>query len=167
MSAVEPCTLPDGALLTRYRESGDYTDCFSTRIDRPVSLAEFIHAFYTTPLFRCERLILKWLVSKPSTDDDVAALASGAAGSFAAWTVEARADDQILLCDFQGNTRSWLMVRPVDESTDLFFGSAVTAATDQEDGSRKLERRFSILLWFHRAYSVALLKAARKRLLRT
>ncbi len=170
MSNIEAGELAQDALLYRYRQRGDYTDCFHTAIDRRVSLEQFITAFYTTPLFRAERVILNWLVSKPSTDDDVAALAAGRADDFAAWSVEARTEDQILLCDFQGNTRSWLMVRPLGNgagTTALFFGSAVTAAQPQADGTRKPQRRLSLLLVAHRRYSVALLKAARRRLQRS
>lgn len=43
--------------------------------------------------------------------------------------VEARGLDQLLLCDFLGHTRSWLMSVPVQASetscTRLYFGSAV------------------------------------------
>jgi hypothetical protein len=33
-----------------------------------VTLAEYVNAFYTTRVFRLERIILKWAVSRPSTD---------------------------------------------------------------------------------------------------
>lgn len=169
MPAVQECQLPGDALLDRYRRSGDYTDCFCTVIDRPVGLAEFITAFYTTTLFKSERLVLKWFASRPSTDDDVAELACATSNEFAAWSVESRAADQLLLRDFRGNTRSWLMVRAgVDGArvATLYFGSAVTASTQRQDGSRQLEKRFRALMWLHRRYSVALLSAARKSLLR-
>jgi hypothetical protein len=104
------------------------------------------------------------LVRKASTDRDAALLASGAANTFAAWTVEARATDELLLCDFLGNTRSWLKVVPGEARTQLYFGSAVVARVDQATGERALGTSFRMLLGFHRAYSRALLGCAYRRL---
>ena len=53
--------LPPDALLQKYVASGDYTDCFVTDIDHPTSLAAFIEAFYTTAVFKAERLILNFV----------------------------------------------------------------------------------------------------------
>ena len=78
-----------------------------------ISLQEYVQAFYKSWLFRLERLILRWAVKKPSSDVDVDRLARGEAQVFAAWTVEDREQNQLLLCDFRGTTRSWLMVEPV------------------------------------------------------
>ena len=69
-------------------------------------------AFYTTWLFRLERWILRLAVARPSTDEEAHQLARGEREAFAAWSVEARAPDQLLMCDFTGRTRSWLMVVP-------------------------------------------------------
>ncbi len=33
--SVNPCPLPDEALLAVYREAGAYTDCFMTRVGQP------------------------------------------------------------------------------------------------------------------------------------
>jgi hypothetical protein len=73
-----------------------------------VSQAQYVSAFYTTFVFKLERLILKWTVSKPSTDAQVKRLADGSIDSFAAWMVEARSQNQLLMCDYQRLTRSWL-----------------------------------------------------------
>ena len=115
-------------------------------------------------MFRLERFILKWLAKKPSSDDDVDRLARGEAQAFAAWTVEDRALDQLLLCDLRGKTRSWLMVESGDEETRLYFGSAVIKDTEQEDGSADMGGSFRLLLGLHKLYSKALLSAATKRL---
>jgi hypothetical protein len=127
---VHADTLPQHALLQRYTaDPSNYTDCYVKDVADSVSLTEFITAFYTTPLFRAERFVLKVAVRRPSTDHDVIALAKGEVTKFAAWTVEDREDDQILLCDMSGHTRSWFMVQPIDTGTRLYFGSAVTPAT--------------------------------------
>ena len=46
-----------------------------TEIPGRISFPEFVFAFYTTLLFKLERLILKWTVSKPSTDAQARQLA--------------------------------------------------------------------------------------------
>jgi hypothetical protein len=160
--------LPAHALLARYAADGGYTDCFVTEVPGAVSQPEFVNAFYTTWLFRLERWILKWLVARPSTDAEATDLARGSRDSFAAWTVEARAADQLLMCDFRGDTRSWLMTEPASRNggavTRLFFGSAVVARRNSRSGERRLKPQFRLLLGFHKLYSRALLRAARRRL---
>ena len=112
MLSVERCDLPKNSLLSEYRNNGVYTDCYAMDIDRKISQIEYIRAFYTTVPFKVERTILKWAVSKPSTDEDACLLAEAKVQTFAAWDVEARRDDQILLTDYRGRTRSWLMSEP-------------------------------------------------------
>jgi hypothetical protein len=169
--AIEKCGLPEGALLRRYLRSGAYADCYVTEIARPVTHAEYVAAFYTTALFKLERLILAWLVARPSTDAQAGALAAGTLNAFAAWTVEARADDQLLLSDFRGRTRSWLMVEGtrIDGApgTRLYFGSAVVPVADRISGQSTLGITFRALLGFHRLYSRALLQSAKARLTRS
>ena len=157
---IQPCLLPDEALLGRYSSNGSYTDCYMTEIPIPVSQAQYVNAFYTTPLFKLERFILTWTVSKPSTDIQAKQLADGTRDAFAAWTVEAWTENQLLMCDFLSRTRSWLMVLPLESGTRLYFGSAIVSKT----GKSTLELGFRALLGFHRLYSVALLHAARSRL---
>lgn len=159
------CALPTGALLACYQD-GHYTDCFSLHVQGTFTHQQFVEAFYTTPLFKTERFVLRWLVGRPSTDDDVKRLAAGDTQAFAAWTVEDRAQDQLLLCDFRGKTRSWLMVEPVGGATRLYFGSAVIKAVSRDDGTPEMERSFSLLLGLHKLYSRALLRAAARRLRR-
>ena len=163
--AVEPCGIPAAALLRRYQDGDGYADCFVTEVEGEVSQAEFIEAFYTTPLFKVERAILKWFASRPSTDLDAKALAGGRASTFAAWRVEDRSADQLLLADFTGRTRSWLMAAPAGGRTRLHFGSAVTPVTNARTGRRGMGASFRALLGFHKLYSRLLLRSAHARIL--
>jgi hypothetical protein len=109
-------------------------------------------------VFKVERLLLEWLVSKPSTDMEAKQLASGALSSFAAWRVEGRGPDQLLLSDFTGRTRSWLMTASVENSgaspsTLLYFGSAVVPVVSARSGKATLGFTFRSLLGFHKLYS--------------
>lgn len=162
MLGIAQTKLPSLAFLTRYEKDGSHTDCFTCNIKSTVNLAEFITVFYTTPLFKLERLILK-LVDKPSSDVEVRELARGLIDEFAAWTVEAREENQILLCDYQGKTRSWLMVSDGNgkKGTDLYFGSAVMA----QKSNGQIGAGFKLLMGFHKLYSVLLLYSARKTLM--
>lgn len=166
---IEPFELPPLALLSRYREGGGYADCYATEVDHAVSHATFVEAFYTTAVFRLERFVLRWLVARPSTDEQARQLARGGAESFAAWRVEARAPDQLLMCDFTGRTRSWLMVQPMPggsaAGTRLLFGSAVVPVVDARSGKSGMGLSFRLLLGFHKLYSRLLLAAARSRLM--
>lgn len=168
MRSPRRCDLPDGSLLARYQGGGGYADCYFTEIAARVSQSEYVEAFYTTPLFKVERWLLARVVSKPSTDPQAGRLAAGTLDSFAAWSVEARSADQLLLCDFQGRTRSWLMATPVElragGGTRLYFGSAVVPRANARSGARTLGAGFRMLLGFHKLYSRALLFAAQSRL---
>lgn len=172
MPSIHRSEFPPDALLKKYQGGGVYADCYVTQTARHVSHAEYVEAFYTTPLFKLERLLLAWLVSKPSTDAQASQLASGTLDSFAAWSVEERREDQLLMCDFQGRTRSWLMVAPAEgesaESTRLYFGSAVVPARTPSAGTETpdLGWTFRLLLGFHKLYSRALLFSAKSRLMR-
>lgn len=163
--------LPERALLGRYAKAGAYTDCYATEVPGPVSHAEYVEAFYTTAVFKLERLILAWFASKPSSDAQAKQLAAGALDSFAAWVVEARSDDQLLMSDFQGRTRSWLMVAPVQGGgaprTRLYFGSAVVPIVNRKSGQAGMGFAFRALLGFHKIYSRVLLSAACSRLARS
>lgn len=158
---IQITALPDDALLQVYAKRPEcYTDCFSAHLPNSVSLSEFITAFYSTKLFGLERLILKWTVKRPSTAADILALSQGTTDNFAAWSVEARQTDQLLLCDMQNRTRSWLMARSEADGTRVFFGSAVTPPHGETD----LGLIFKSLLGFHKIYSRALLSSAIKAL---
>lgn len=167
MTKTEASTLPDGALLQRYRQMpGAYVDCFAAWVERPVSAAEFIEAFYTTGLFKCERFVL-FLIGRGCTDEDARALALGKAEAFAAWTVETRAEDQLLVCDFAKLTRSWLMAVPADGAgTRLYFGSAVVPRAKDKAGHPRPSASFRYLQPVHVFYARALLRAAARKLAR-
>ena len=170
MFSIHRCDLPSDALLSRYLHGDAYADCYVTTLASRISHAQYVEAFYTTALFKVERLLLAWLLAKPSTDAQAAQLAAGTLDSFAAWSVEARTVNQLLLCDFQGRTRSWLMVATVEnngsEYTRLYFGSAVVPVSSARSGKQSLGLVFRLLLGFHKLYSRALLFAARSRLAR-
>ena len=142
MTSIQACKLPDDALLRRYLSGGAYADCYVTEFERPVSQAEYVEAFYTTGVFKLERLLLSWLVARPSTDAQAGELASGNLNSFAAWSVEAREPNQLLLSDFRGRTRSWLMSVSAsnNQTTCLFFGSAVVPIVNRLSGGKNGRR---------------------------
>lgn len=169
MPVIAQCPVADDSLLRTYRGGkhperwGHYGDCFSASVDRAVTLSEFVLAFYTSPVFRVERLILRILAGAASTDGEARALAEGRGESFAVWTVGARTVDQLLMCDRYGKTRSWFRVVPLAASgTVLQFGSAV-AGRPRGDGAWGMSRTFGVLLGLHRMYSRALLKVAARR----
>lgn len=163
MFSISRCSLPANSLLTKYDTPGTYVDCYCAELPRQVPFPEYIFAFYTTPLFHLERFILKWVVAKPSTDFQARQLADGSCEDFAAWRVEDRNDHELLMCDFIGRTRSWLMAVPTrsDTHTRLYFGSAVVPKTDPRTGKQTLGMGYQALLGFHKIYSVLLLSSAK------
>jgi len=161
---IAPQPLPQFSLLSRYATDGGYADCFATELPGDFSHAEYVAAFYTSWLFKLERLVLATLVFKPSTDQQAEQLARGERDAFAAWSVEARAPDQLMVCDFQGKTRSWLMVERQDGFTKLYFGTGIVPLVDAPSGRRRLSAFFRALMPFHKRYARALLAAARSRL---
>lgn len=156
---IRPEPIPADALHARYAAEGAYVDCFAVDIGRRVTLGEFVTAFYTTWLFKLERWILTWWVRKPSNDNQASELAAGQRRDFAAWTEESRAGDQLLMCDFRGDTRSWFRVDAQPAGTRLYFGSVVTARRHTPSG-HEIAPGYRWLLGFHRLYSRALLAAA-------
>lgn len=119
--AVAEAQLAPGALLEPYRTQGGHTDCYVAEVSRSVDLGQLITAFYTSRAFRPERWLLGALLGKRADDSDVVKLASGQTTRFSAWSVEDRRGDEILLCDFQSRTRSWLKVLPIEGGTRLHF----------------------------------------------
>lgn len=174
---IKDSAIPDIGLLAKYVDAPypngarAYTDCFETLLSDEFALQDFINAFYTTWLFKLERVVIRFMAGQPSTDDDAARLAAGSAQTFAVWTIEERTPTQLLLCDSHGRTRSWLMVEPMrgngHAQTLLRFGSAVTPETDKKSGKTELSMGFRLLLPIHRVYSRLLLGASQSRLLRS
>lgn len=169
MPTVQPREVPLNSLLRKYKDGPGFADCYVIQVPRLVTQAAFIEAFYTSPLFKIERTLLKYLASKPATDADAKALAGGAATRFSAWRVEAQTSSELLLADFTGRTRSWLMAAPAPlgnepPGTLLYFGSAVVPLPRQ--GAQSMGWLFHALLGFHRLYSRMLLRAASQRVSR-
>ena len=169
MRLASPYPVPDDALHAKYARGGGHADCFALDVRRHVALAEFVEAFYTTWLFKLERVVLALLVRKPSTDADARALALGQRTTFAAWSVEARAAGQLLMQDFQDKTRSCFIAQrlPGDiPGTRLLFGTGIKPIRDRATNESRLGPGFSVLMPLHRFYSRALLGAAVARLAR-
>lgn len=162
MSAIQVGELPQEALLLPYKREGAYTDCYFMEVPRHVSQAEYVETFYTTALFKVERRILALLAARPSNDLQAKQLASGQASTFAAWSVERQTDHQLLLCDFLGRTRSWLMSVPSEgrATTRLYFGSAVIPKQTSASGHQSFGWAFHALSGFHHLYTRALMRAA-------
>lgn len=156
---IEEVSVPDGTLIAPYAtREGYYVDCFETPVSDAVSLHDFVQAFYTQPLFRAERLVLRFLARQPSTDAEVHALARGEATRFAVWQEKARTQTELLLAERSGCTLSWLMVGP----DTLRFGSVVVPV-QTASGKLTLGPVFHSLLKAHKVYSRALLSGAARR----
>lgn len=170
MKTIYAGELPEGALLERYRAQEAYTDCYHMNLSDHITQSEYVEAFYTSALFRVERTILAIAAARPSTDKEARALASGEAETFSAWNVEGRTENQLLLCDQLGRTRSWLM--SVTEKgkrgpiTRLYFGSAVVPSGTSASGHKSFGFLFYALSGFHRLYSRALMRSMLSRLSR-
>ena len=164
-TSIKKCPVPANTMLDQYSIHGAYVDCYSTEIPGRIPFPEFVFAFYTTSLFRLERSILKIIVSKPSTNAQARELAEGISEKFAVWQVENRKENELLMCDFRGRTRSWLMmvaVRTVDgPRTKLYFGSAVVPIQNSKTRGRSPGPGFQALLRFHKIYSMLLLYSAK------
>jgi hypothetical protein len=168
MFGITQESVPEDSLLKTYRGGarpgrwGEHGDCFSVSVGKTVSLADFVFAFYTSPVFRIERLILRMLVHASSTDAEARAVANGSGDTFAIWRVGDRTETQLLMCDRYERTRSWFRVAPVDGGgTTLQFGSAVAVARESQTGTKSLGGGFRLLLGFHVLYSQVLLHAAK------
>lgn len=170
MFPIEKCPVPVNTMLEKYSINGAYVDCYSIEVLGQISFPEYIYAFYTTFLFKLERIILAWTVSKPSRDDQARQLSNGDIENFAAWYVENRSKNEILMCDFRGRTRSWLMTVSVngagDPRTRLYFGSAVVPFQGLKTGKQSIGLVYRSLLGFHKIYSVSLLYSAKLRIQR-
>ena len=169
MPSVQPCEVPLNSLLRTYNDGEGFADCYVAEVQGAVTQAAFVEAFYTSPLFKIERTILQYLASRPATDDDAKQLASGRAKTFSAWCVEIQSPSELLLADFTGRTRSWLMAAPAAEPnqpprTRLYFGSAVVPRARAGSQKPSMGWLFHALLGFHRIYSRLLLLSASRGL---
>lgn len=171
---IQQQAVPSDSLLKTYQGGarpehwGLQADCFAVVVDAPVTLNDFIVAFYTSPVFRLERLILRTLAGAPSSDSDVQSVADGSGTSFAVWRVGERTATQLLMCDRYEKTRSWFQVVPMEcgDATVLRFGSAISSSRNRETKILSTGRWFRWLMGFHVLYSRVLLSAARHRLMK-
>lgn len=169
MPAAAPTELPEETLLAELRREGSYTDCFSLSLPLAVSQATFVEAFYTTAMFKSERLLLGVLAGKSSTDRQALELANGTGTWFAVWSVTRRTENELLLSEQTGRTSSWLMARQEASdgktATRLFFGSAIKPKRASSAGEGpKFSGLFHALLGLHNLYSRKLLEAAASRI---
>jgi len=169
MSKIVQAAVPCHALSAKYMQQGAFVDCYYIDIPKEVSLDNYIKAFYTTFLFKIERTILSLATFKQAIDMHAVELSLGTSENYSVWTVEGRVSDQIMLRDFTGKTRSWLMVQKsrVNEGTftRLYFGSVVVPKAVSANGQAKFGFIFHVLGKFHQLYSRALLNAAYNKLL--
>ena len=156
LQALNP--VPPG-LLQQHNPPGAFADAYALPIPQTVRLADYVAAFYATPLFKLERGLIGLLLRRPARDADAAALGRGDCMQFSAWQVLARNEQELLLQDLSGRTRSWLRVEPLPAGTRLIFGSAVLPRPGGGFGWG-----FRALLGFHEWYSRARLRAAARRL---
>ncbi|MEH6450534.1 MAG: hypothetical protein V7765_17820 [Oleispira sp.] len=169
MPKVIATELPSDALSTSYQEQGAFVDCYYMDIAKDISLEQYIQAFYTTTLFKLERSLLSLATFKRTKDVEAVELSLGKSDQYSIWTVEGRESNQIMLRDFTGNTRSWLMVQKPNENqmgTRLYFGSVVVPKSVSKNGQGSFGVLFHLLDKFHEVYSRALLNAAYRKLLR-
>ncbi len=153
--------VPAGTLLHALRrERGGHADCFVTECPGTVTLFDYVTAFYTSPLFRAERAVLR-AGGHRSSDTDIPLIMTGQADRFAVWRVRRRTDTELLMRQIGGPTASWFMVAPSGPTTRLYFGSAVLP---DEDGG--LGSGVRLLMPLHLIYSRALLAAAKRGLAR-
>ncbi len=101
---------------------------------------------------------------KPSTRADIAELATGSSNTMAAWQVERRDSDQILLEVPHTPIRTWLMRTGTADATQLYFGSAILPHGFDRNGNPKMPFLFQALLGFHKLYAHALLYWAKRAL---
>jgi hypothetical protein len=159
---IDERPVPPATLIAPYAAAeAHYVDCFEYVAPGPVTLERFVRAFYTQPLFRAERLVLRVLAAAPSTDADVDALATGASDRFAMWRVAGRTPTEVLMRDKSGRTMSWLQA----EGDVLRFGSVVVPVPGR-GGKLTLGPVFHSLLGAHKVYSRALLAGAARRVSR-
>ena len=167
---INEIEVPVTALSAKYRERGAFIDCYCIDLPKDISLEQYIQSFYTTTLFKLERTVLSIATLKSASDKDAVELSLGLADKYSIWSVESRRDNQILLADFTGKTKSWLMVQRLTSTktpmTRLYFGSVVIPKTITKNGQVSFGAVFHLLSKFHQIYSRALLKAATQQLLK-
>ncbi len=165
MTPVSPCPVPESSVLAHQAADPDhYADCYTVDLPCEADLSAYLTAFFTLPIMRLERWVIT-VMGTPSTAQDVAALASGAADSLSLWQVEQRTDDQIAMRVSGGLIRTWLMREDIANGTRLYFGSSVEPI-EKPDGSKSHGWGVKAFGGFHQLYSRILLAGAARRLKR-
>lgn len=143
---------------------GSHGDTFAVSVAGAVGLADYVTAFWCTPLFRAERLVLR-LAGQPSTDAEARGLAEGTRMHFAVWHEYTRRNDELMVEDASRRTLSWFHVAPEAGAgrTTLYFGSVVRAVPGR-GGKPTLGPVFNALLGAHEVYSRLLLGSCAARL---
>ena len=169
MRSIEKCAVHPQTLLSKYSLDGMYTDTYRTEIQGHIPFTAYVFSFYTTTLFKVEAFILAHTVKRLSNDNQARELADGERNEFAAWRVEGRNENELLMCDMSGRTRSWFMVHHLgsedNKRTQLYFGSAVVPKENPKTGESSLGFVFQALLGFHKIYSILLLYFAKQKLI--
>lgn len=168
MFSIKKCDIPETGLLQKYADTtGCYADCFTTNVPAFVSFHDFVTSFFSSPIFKLERFLIKLTLGKPTTEQDIKDFVSGKSNDFAVWQVEERSENQLLLTVGKGQIRTWLMVEHVNNEvgstntqTILYFGSAVLP--NDQNGSMGM--MFHALSGFHVLYSKILLWQAQRGL---
>lgn len=140
-------------------ERGGFADSFVTEVPGAIPLATYVEAFYTTPVFKAERMLLR-LAGHPSTDADARAVATGTANSFAVWRKPLRRGNELLIQEASGATASWFMTQPAATGTRLYFGTTVRPAKD----TNAAPGIYRALTGVHLLYSRILLASAARRI---
>ena len=156
--------LPEHSLIAgQTLHVGYVTDCFRYEIPKTVDLSDLIDAFYKTPLFRFERLVLSLAPTSRMRDVDITALSKEQVDQISVWQVETRLDAQILLS--AGGTKSWLKVEQMESGTRFYFGSVLVPRPSSVEGKPPEVSWFiNSLMGAHLMYSLLLLGDAARRL---
>lgn len=95
-------------------------------------------------------------------------LCIGDINKFAAWTLEDRRDNELLMRDMADRTRSWFMVihSGIKEKpkTQLYFGTGISPSQKRNKKNSSIGLFFNVMLPFHKVYSVLLLYFAKRQL---
>ncbi|MEL6648775.1 MAG: hypothetical protein AAFQ05_13995 [Pseudomonadota bacterium] len=161
MARVVAALLPQDSLLHACAtRPGSYTDCFEAAVptdgtpDR--AFERFVFLFFDSWLFRVERMILRFAGKAPKAGTDPIALARGEVAHFAAWTVDARRAQELLMSVHHTPIRTWLSVAKDGDQMRLRFGTALLA----QETSGRVHWGFRATIRAHRLYAKLLLKAA-------
>jgi len=170
MLSIEKCEVIPNTLVASFLEKG-YADSYRTEVDGHVSMEDYVYKFYTSPLFKLERFILTWSVRKPSTDKQAKEISEGNTNKFAAWTLEDRRENELLMRDMADRTRSWFMVNHLgtreNPKTQLYFGTGISPSPKRNPEKSSIGLFFNAMLPFHKVYSVLLLYFAKRQLIQT